>query len=306
MAQIVNLLKMSLFQKGDVIISKEKNSSESPSFIISKILEIDSWGDGLNYCYHMSLRTSNTEPPERWETLLEANPQSIYKSYDALTKKLMHSGDTTTDEDEPIKKQMQNILEKVRNQPWTHAQSEYLDKHCNMLVMHSPLSSVMSFDSNDEDDNNDGGKEIILYGQEPIQESELKGFLTYLELTDYSRYLLVLNKAQTFDEVFDKYSALFDQALNCSTLEEGIALYKECLKIHPKLFEAWDNIAINYRDLQRFDEALEACEESLAIEPNNVDTIRLAIHCCKKLGSGYEKMIEQFTNQLQKAMSEQE
>ncbi|KAG2391760.1 hypothetical protein C9374_013245 [Naegleria lovaniensis] len=282
-----------LFQKGDVIIKRETSSNHDHihSFLITKILEIDSLGDD-HYCYHVSLRTSKIEPPEGWTTLLEANPQTIYQAVCTRINSQIR------DENDHSTKHMEQMLDKIRKQPWTDAQSEYLSKHCKLLIMHSPLNSVMSFQEEDET----SSSEFILYGQQSVQESELRGFLTYLELTDYTRFLLINNKVETFDEVYDKYSSLFDQALNCSDLEEGIALYKQCLKIHPKLFEAWDNIAMNFRDLQMFDEALEACEESLAIERNNVETIKLAIHCCEQLG-GYDKLIENLTTQLQKIKS---
>lgn len=102
----------------------------------------------------------------------------------------------------------------------------------------------------------------------PVVKEELVGYLEYLKMVDFGKYLE--ESGQDPAEAFAKAKALYKEAYyltDAKKTEEAIVKYQEALEVFRPFFEAWDNMAFVKMDLGRWKEAIADFEESLKYNP---------------------------------------
>lgn len=102
-----------------------------------------------------------------------------------------------------------------------------------------------------------------------VENDDLVGFIEYLKLTDFSRYVEMtgVNLTVLTEQALQHYKAactLGDQELRA----EAIAEYDKAIDLFPLFFEAIDNRAFTYMELGRFEEAILGFEDSLRVNPD--------------------------------------
>lgn len=146
-------------------------------------------------------------------------------------------------------------------------------KNAPVLVFHSPIDAG-SFSQ---------GWEPI--GNESPTKDELVGFIEYLKLTDFPRYVRFTKQdskeiVRKANEHYKRAFALGEQGKRV----ESIAEYSEAVRLFPLLYEAIDNRAFTYMELGRIREALNDFNESLRVNPNGMSAFFSKGECLMKLG----------------------
>lgn len=122
-------------------------------------------------------------------------------------------------------------------------------------------------------------------GTWPPSKGELAGFIEYLKLTDFPRYLDVTG--QDSKAIVHKANEHYKCAIelgNQGRRVESIAEYSKAIELFPLFFEAIDNRAFTYMELGKNQEALQGFEESLRVNPNGLAAYFSKGECLMKLG----------------------
>ena len=124
-----------------------------------------------------------------------------------------------------------------------------------------------------------------LIGRRPVTTEDRDGFLEYLKLTDFPRYV-ALSGVDTAALVaaanahYQQAYALGEQGQRL----EAIAEYSRAIDLFPLFHEAIDNRAFTSMELGRHDEALRDFEASLRVHPDGVAAFFSRGECLMKLG----------------------
>ncbi len=142
-----------------------------------------------------------------------------------------------------------------------------------VLVWHAPIAAS-SF--------NQGWERI---GNQAPSKDELAGFVEYLKLTDFPRYVAFTGQdsseiVRQANEHFKRANALANQDKRM----EAIAEYSQAIELFPLFYEAMDNRAFTYMELGRNREALRDFEQSLLVNPNGMAAFFSKGECLMKLG----------------------
>lgn len=134
----------------------------------------------------------------------------------------------------------------------------------------------------------------------PVKEEELMGYIEYLKLTNFNKYLEVTD--QDINDMVQQAIMSYNEGNRLADegkFEQAIDLYTEAIDLHPLFFEAIDNRGLTFMDLGEFEEAILDFEESLRIEPEGMTAMFSMGECYFKMGE-YEKALKQFelTHQL--------
>lgn len=141
-----------------------------------------------------------------------------------------------------------------------------------ILAYHAPIS-LNGFDNKWE-----------IIGNVLPRKEELVGFIEYLKLTNFDRYLEFTN--QDLLTIVHKANLLFKEALIANNKEkhrEAIKLYSEAINLFPQFYEAVDNRGFTYMDLGLYDEALEDFQLSLEINPTGLTAINSKKECLARI-----------------------
>jgi tetratricopeptide (TPR) repeat protein len=124
-----------------------------------------------------------------------------------------------------------------------------------------------------------------LIGNEAPSKDELVGFVEYLKLTDFSRYVSFtgVDAEQLVGQANQHYERA-NRLAAAGQREEAIAAYGEAIDLFPLFFEAIDNRALTYMELDRLPEALDDFERSLQVNPEGVTAVFSRAECWMKLG----------------------
>ena len=122
-------------------------------------------------------------------------------------------------------------------------------------------------------------------GNKAPPKDELVGFVEYLKLTNFPRYVTFTGQdskeiVRKANEHYKRAYALGDQGKKT----EAIAEYSKAIELFPLLYEAIDNRAFMYMELGRNQEALHDFEESLRVNPNGMAAFFSKGECLMKLG----------------------
>lgn len=122
-------------------------------------------------------------------------------------------------------------------------------------------------------------------GNQAPSKEELVGFIEYLKLTDFPRYISFTGQdskeiVRKANEHYKRAYALGDQGKR----EEAIAEYSEAIDLFPLFYEAIDNRAFTYMELGKNREALRDFEQSLRVNPNGMAAFFSKGECLMKLG----------------------
>lgn len=140
----------------------------------------------------------------------------------------------------------------------------------------------------------DEPKNFTVVGHQDVTEQDLRGFLDFLKLTDFSRYLEETGK--TIEEVVNNANAHFqeaDNAYNAENYRLAIEKYTDALEEFPLFYEAVDRRAFTKMAMGEFLDAIKDFEFSLEINPNSVLAEFAIGECYYKLGD-FENAVEQF------------
>jgi len=124
-----------------------------------------------------------------------------------------------------------------------------------------------------------------LIGNQTPTSDDLTGFIGYLKLTNFPRYVQFtgLNPNEIVRKSGEHYRRgcqLGDQGKKL----EAIAEYSAAIDIFPLLYEAIDNRAFTYMELGQMREALCDFEQSLTVNPNGFSAFFSKGECLMKLG----------------------
>jgi len=142
-----------------------------------------------------------------------------------------------------------------------------------ILAWHAPINAA-SFSQ---------GWERI--GNGPLSNDELVGFVAYLKLTNFPRYVIFTGQdskeiVRKANQHYKRAYALGDQGKRT----EAIAEYSQAIELFPLFYEAIDNRAFTYMELGKIREALRDFEQSLQVNPNGVAAFFSKGECLMKLG----------------------
>ena len=146
-------------------------------------------------------------------------------------------------------------------------------KQATVLVWHAPIDAG-SF--------NEGWERI---GNQAPSKDELVGFIEYLKLTDFPRY--VSFTGQDSNEIVRKANEHYKRAYHLGDQgkrTEAVAEYSEAIELFPLFYEAIDNRAFTYMELGKIREALSDFEQSLRVNPNGMAAFFSKGECLMKLG----------------------
>jgi tetratricopeptide (TPR) repeat protein len=124
-----------------------------------------------------------------------------------------------------------------------------------------------------------------LIGNQPPSKEELSGFIEYLKLTDFPRY--VSFTGQESKEIVRKANEHYRNALALGDQGKGteaIAEYSKAIDLFPLFYEAIDNRAFTYMELGRVQDALRNFEQSLRVNPDGMAAFFSKGECLMKLG----------------------
>lgn len=142
-----------------------------------------------------------------------------------------------------------------------------------VLIWHAPINAG-SFSQ---------GWERI--GNQPPSRDELAGFIEYLKLTNFPRY--VAFTGQDSKEIVRKANAHYKRAYalgDQGKRVDAIAEYTQAIGLFPLFYEAIDNRAFTYMELGKIQEALSDFEQSLKVNPNGLAAFFSKGECLMKLG----------------------
>jgi tetratricopeptide (TPR) repeat protein len=122
-------------------------------------------------------------------------------------------------------------------------------------------------------------------GNQAPSKEELVGFVEYLKLTDFPRYVAFTGQdskeiVRKANEHYKRAYALGDQGKR----SEAIAEYSQAIELFPLFYEAIDNRAFTYMELGKLREALRDFERSLRVNPNGMAAFFSKGECLMKLG----------------------
>ena len=146
-------------------------------------------------------------------------------------------------------------------------------RRATVRIWHAPIDAG-SFDE---------GWERI--GNEAPSRDDLVGFVEYLKLTDFPRYLSFTG--QDVDDVIRKANAHYQRAYSLGEQGkrvEAVAEYDKAIDLFPLFYEAIDNRAFTHMELGEFTEALHGFEQSLRVNPNGMAAFFSRGECLMKLG----------------------
>lgn len=133
-------------------------------------------------------------------------------------------------------------------------------------------------------------------GNQAPSKEELVGFVEYLKLTDFPRYIAFTGQdskeiVRKANEHYKRAYALGDQGKRV----EAIAEYSQAIDLFPLFYEAIDNRAFTYMELGKLKEALADFEQSLRVNPNGMAAFFSKGECLMKLGDfkGAEKIFHE-------------
>jgi len=146
-------------------------------------------------------------------------------------------------------------------------------KQATVRVWHTPIDAG-SF--------NEGWEKI---GNQSPTKHELVGFVEYVKLTDFPRYVAFTGQdskeiVRKANEHYQRAYALGDQGKRT----EAITEYGRAIELFPLFYEAIDNRAFTYMELGKNREALSDFEQSLQVNPNGLAAFFSKGECLMKLG----------------------
>jgi len=146
-------------------------------------------------------------------------------------------------------------------------------KRAEVRIWHAPIDA-RSFKE---------GWELI--GNQTPTKDELVGFIEYLKLTDFPRYIDFTGQdskdiVAKANEHYKRAYYLGDQGKRV----EAIAEYSKAVDLFPLFYEAIDNRAFTYMELGKIREALSDFELSLRVNPNGMAAFFSRGECLMKLG----------------------
>lgn len=124
-----------------------------------------------------------------------------------------------------------------------------------------------------------------LIGNSKISRNELKGFLEYLKINDFPRYIKVSGTdakklVRQANQHYQRANSLAEQGEKSSAIDE----YGLAINIFPLFYEAIDNRAFTYMELGDYQSALRDFENSLEVYPEGVTAFFSKGECLLKLG----------------------
>lgn len=122
-------------------------------------------------------------------------------------------------------------------------------------------------------------------GNEAPSEEELAGFVEYLKLTDFPRY--VAFTGQNTQDIVSQATQHYRRAYQLEDegrKEDAIVEYTTAIELFPLFYEAIDNRAFVHMDLGRYQEALWGFEQSLEVNPNGGSAFFSKGECLLRLG----------------------
>jgi tetratricopeptide (TPR) repeat protein len=122
-------------------------------------------------------------------------------------------------------------------------------------------------------------------GNRPATQEELVGFVEYLKLTDFPRYISFTGHDSK--EIVRKANEHYKRAYYLGeqgNRTEAIAEYSKAIDLFPLFYEALDNRAFTYMELGKLREALLDFEQSLKVNPNGMTAFFSKGECLMKLG----------------------
>jgi tetratricopeptide (TPR) repeat protein len=140
-----------------------------------------------------------------------------------------------------------------------------------------------------------------------VSKEELVGFIDYLKLTDFPRYIAFTG--QDSKEIVRKANEHYKRAYYLGDegkLAEAIAEYSRVIDLFPLFYEAVDNRAFTYMELGKYEEALADFELSIRVNPHGFTAFFSKGECLLRLGrlaeaeaifsEGVKRFPEQRTN----------
>jgi tetratricopeptide (TPR) repeat protein len=146
-------------------------------------------------------------------------------------------------------------------------------KQADVFAQHAPIDAA----------NFNMGWERI--GNQAPAEDELAGFVYYLKLTDFPRYLEFTGL--DLEALTQKAKEHYLRAYALGTenkRKEAIAEYGLAVELFPFFYEAIDNRALTYMELGEHRAAVSDFEESLRVNPNGITAFFSKGECLMKLG----------------------
>lgn len=119
----------------------------------------------------------------------------------------------------------------------------------------------------------------------PIEEGDLVGFIHYLKMNDFGRYLEVTG--QSVEAVVAQANAYYRAASalgDDGKKMEAIDSYTQAIDLLPMFFEAIDNRALLHWEFGDYDTALVGFEDSLRVNPDGSTAFFSRGECMLRLG----------------------
>lgn len=138
----------------------------------------------------------------------------------------------------------------------------------------------------------DGFESPVVFAKAPVKKGELEGYYTYLKHVDFHAWLEetgadVDAMAAQAEKLFDKASDLADK----QKFEEAAELYYQSFEAFPLYYEALDNAALCFLDMENFENAIACFEESIEVNGNTFMTdfsIAQCYHAMDKIDEAEE------------------
>lgn len=120
---------------------------------------------------------------------------------------------------------------------------------------------------------------------QPVPNAELAGFVEYLKLTDFPRYVCFTGRdleeiVRAANEHYNRGHSLGEQGKQV----EAIAEYSRAIEMFPLFYEAIDNRASAFMELGDYAEALADFEQSLRVNANGMAALFSKGECLLRLG----------------------
>lgn len=124
-----------------------------------------------------------------------------------------------------------------------------------------------------------------LLGNETVSREQLVGFIEYLKMADFPRYMTFTGQyshtaIRRANEHYKLAYALGEKGKH----GEAISEYSKAFELFPLFYEAIDNRAFTYMEIGNYEEALNDFEQSLRVNPDGVAAIFSKGECLMRLG----------------------